>query len=98
LWASFGGTQVFDVIDPHTGYLTSANYWEATVTVTATSTTETLVFGGHTNLGYFQLDDVSLVSAAPAATAPEPASLTLLATGALGLLGYRWRRRGRPAA
>ena len=25
--------------------------------------------------------------------APEPASLTLLATGALGLLGYGWRRR-----
>src|SRR5581483_6784987 len=39
----------------------------------------------------------------PAATAaPEPASLTLLATGALGLLGYRWRRvlvrRGTPFA
>ncbi len=28
-----------------------------------------------------------------AAAAPEPASLTLLATGALGLLGYAWRRR-----
>jgi hypothetical protein len=27
------------------------------------------------------------------AVIPEPASLTLLATGALGLLGYAWRRR-----
>jgi hypothetical protein len=35
----------------------------------------------------------------PAATAaPEPASLTLLATGALGLLGYGWRRRRQAAA
>jgi hypothetical protein len=34
----------------------------------------------------------------PAATAvPEPASLTLLATGALGLLGYGWRKRKQAA-
>jgi len=30
---------------------------------------------------------------AAASAAPEPASLSLLATGALGLLGYGWRRR-----
>ena len=36
--------------------------------------------------------------ATPAASAaPEPASLTLLATGALGLLGYAWRKRRQPA-
>jgi hypothetical protein len=35
----------------------------------------------------------------PAATAaPEPASLTLLGIGALGLLGYGWRRRKQAAA
>jgi hypothetical protein len=32
------------------------------------------------------------------AAVPEPASLTLLATGALGLLGYGWRRRRQVAA
>ena len=45
--------------------------------------------------------DVSKVQAsgiAPAAIGvPEPASLTLLATGALGLLGYGWRRRRQAA-
>jgi len=35
-----------------------------------------------------------VMAVAPAASAaPEPASLTLLATGALGLLGYGWRKR-----
>jgi hypothetical protein len=35
---------------------------------------------------------------APAATAaPEPASLTLLGLGALGLLGYGWRKRQQAA-
>jgi hypothetical protein len=35
--------------------------------------------------------------AAPTVT-PEPASITLAALGALGLLGYGWRRRNRAAA
>jgi hypothetical protein len=34
----------------------------------------------------------------PATGVPEPASLTLLATGALSLVGYGWRRRGPAAA
>jgi hypothetical protein len=33
----------------------------------------------------------------PAAAAPEPASLTLLGLGSLGLLGYGWRRRKQAA-
>jgi hypothetical protein len=30
-----------------------------------------------------------------AGTTPEPASLTLLLIGAIGVAGYGWRRRGR---
>ncbi len=33
------------------------------------------------------------ITAGEVSAAPEPASLTLLATGALGLLGYGWRKR-----
>jgi hypothetical protein len=35
----------------------------------------------------------ALFTVGPASAAPEPASLTLLGIGAVGLLGYRWRKR-----
>jgi hypothetical protein len=42
-------------------------------------------------------DTLVVRTSAPAAT-PEPASLTLLGAGALGLLGYGWQKRRRAAA
>ena len=49
---------------------------------------------GSTSAGTF--DDIKVVI--PASAAPEPASLALLAIGAVGLLGYGWQQRKRAAA
>src|SRR5262249_31206708 len=94
LRVSFGGTQVFDVIDPHTGYLTAANYVGETLTVTATSTTENLEFDAHTTQVFFRLDDVSLTTNAAVST-PEPSTMIPAAIASLLGLGYAWRRKSR---
>lgn len=44
------------------------------------------------------LDLDNLVLTQTTTATPEPASLTLLGFGAVGLLGYGWRRRKRAAA
>jgi hypothetical protein len=59
--------------------------------------TFSLVGASSTALGSDQfLGTTSVVPAAPLSV-PEPASLTLLTTGALSLLGYGWRRRRQSA-
>ena len=75
---------------------TGAGTWTNNLlTITATATTENLVFqalnvGGNPSIGN-EVDDVSLV---PTTLVPEPGTLGLLA---VGLVGLSWLRRRRQA-
>jgi hypothetical protein len=53
---------------------------------------------GALNIGNQDLTNFHLFTPPLLTAAPEPASLTLLGLGSLGLLGYNWRRRNPAAA
>jgi hypothetical protein len=91
--AKFGGATVVQLInaDPFP-------YAEFTVTgLVATSTTTSISFDFQQNPSFWDFDDVSLVDTT--VVTPEPASLTMLAIGLVGTVGYTLRRRKQaPAA
>jgi hypothetical protein len=80
--AIFDGTLVLALSNT-----TLASYTLEEFTVIASQTNERVVFSGFNATGQWSLDDVSVTEIA----APEPASLTLLAGGLVGL--WRVRRR-----
>jgi hypothetical protein len=63
-------------------------------TFTADMTSEQITFTGFSPNGGSKLNGLQLRDLGPAVSAvPEPASVTLATLGALGLLGYGWRKR-----
>ena len=81
---TFGATTLSDLVNT-----TAFGYREYTFNVVATSATTTLTFSAYSDNSFFDLDDVSVNPAA----VPEPASLTLAATGSVLAASLAWRRR-----
>jgi hypothetical protein len=79
--ANWGGTNIFTLTTPSTGYI-GYNFSEL-----ATSSSTQLELGGNTPPSYYFLDDVSVVDTGTVASTPEPSSLLLLGSGLLALAG-----------
>ncbi len=85
--AAFGSTIGFTETNAPAG-----SYAVESFTALATGSSTDLTFTFENGLGFFDLDSVSVVAVPSVGPVPEPGSLMLLGTGALGLLGAARRR------
>jgi hypothetical protein len=92
---AFGGLYVSHGYTSNTSFADSSTWANTTFSqLGLTPCTYTYTWGSGANA------DLLIIQVGPTAASavPEPASLTLLATGALGLAGYGWRKREQAAA
>jgi PEP-CTERM motif len=85
--ATFGGTTLLSLTN-----FNQDDYTLYTDTFTATSTSTTLSFTQRNDVGFWDLDSISVEANPPVTATPEPSSFILLGTGALGLAGAVRRR------
>ncbi|MBE7159478.1 MAG: PEP-CTERM sorting domain-containing protein [Rhodospirillales bacterium] len=83
---SFGNSRLFDSTN-----IPASNYTLESFNVVATDAATTITFGGRNDLGFINLDDVSVV-----ANVPEPSTWAMLGLGAVGagVVALRRRRAG----
>ena len=86
--ANWGGSPVLGPVVDDAAH----DYIHYTYTLVASMVSTTVEFLSRNDLGFLGLDDVSIEDQGVNAV-PEPASLTLLGLGLVGLVGYQWRRQ-----